>query len=352
MRWRRKNHILTVPFAPDRRLRPAAGRLLRLRRAARRGVRRGAAADDPQGRAADLRAPAPAQPALPSGPADRRPLARHRTRHQRHREPCCGWRCSTSCRRCSKCCWSPRSCGGCSIGGSRSLTFGAVAIYIGFTFVFTNWRVKFRRTMNEMDSDAQTKAIDCLLNYETVKYFGNEAHETRRFDAARARYERAAVRSQVTLNMLNLGQAAIIAIGLGARHADGGRRRAGRHDDGRPVRAGQHLSDAALPAAELPRLRLSRDQAGAGGHGIDVPPHVGQPGGRRPARRLALPPQLADGHTGSVTFRDVHFGYNAEPRDPQGRQLRRCRRAPSSPSSARPAPASRPSAACCSASTT
>ena len=85
---------------------------------------------------------------------------------------------------------------------------------MAFTLMFTNWRVRFRRIMNEADSEAQTKAVDSLLNYETVKYFGNEAHEARRFDEALARYERAAVRSQVTLNMLNLGQAAIIAIGL------------------------------------------------------------------------------------------------------------------------------------------
>ena len=85
---------------------------------------------------------------------------------------------------------------------------------MGFTLTFTNWRVRFRRIMNETDSEAQTKAVDSLLNYETVKYFGNEGHESRRFDEALSRYERAAVRSQVTLNMLNLGQATIIAIGL------------------------------------------------------------------------------------------------------------------------------------------
>ena len=96
-----------------------------------------------------------------------------------------------------------------------ALTFVAVGLYVGFTFGFTNWRVKFRRRMNDSDSDAQTKAIDSLLNYETVKYFGNETHEVRRFDESLARYERAAVKSQVSLNMLNLGQAAIIAVGLG-----------------------------------------------------------------------------------------------------------------------------------------
>ena len=96
-----------------------------------------------------------------------------------------------------------------------ALTFAAVGLYIGFTFGFTNWRVKFRRRMNESDSEAQNRAVDSLLNYETVKYFGNEGHEARRFDEALARYERAAVKSQVSLNMLNLGQAGIISVGLG-----------------------------------------------------------------------------------------------------------------------------------------
>jgi ATP-binding cassette subfamily B protein len=94
------------------------------------------------------------------------------------------------------------------------VTFGAVGAYIAFTLAFASWRVRFRRTMNDNDTEAQSKAVDSLLNYETVKYFGNEAHEARRFDAALARYERAAVKSQVTLNMLNLGQAGIIAGGL------------------------------------------------------------------------------------------------------------------------------------------
>ncbi len=92
----------------------------------------------------------------------------------------------------------------------------AVGAYIGFTLTFTNYRVRFRRLMNDSDADAQTKAVDSLLNYETVKYFGNERHEAARFDLALAKYERAAVRSQVTLNMLNIGQSVIIALGLAA----------------------------------------------------------------------------------------------------------------------------------------
>jgi ABC-type transport system involved in Fe-S cluster assembly fused permease/ATPase subunit len=94
------------------------------------------------------------------------------------------------------------------------VVFLTLALYVAFTLVFTEWRVRFRRTMNETDQDASTKAIDSLLNYETVKYFGNEAHEARRFDQALAAYERAAVKNQVTLSALNLGQAAIIAAGL------------------------------------------------------------------------------------------------------------------------------------------
>lgn len=94
------------------------------------------------------------------------------------------------------------------------LTFGAVAIYLAFTLGFTNVRVRIRRTMNDTDNEARTRTVDSLLNYETVKYFGNEALEARRFDRALARYERAAVQSQVSLNMLNLGQAVIIAVGL------------------------------------------------------------------------------------------------------------------------------------------
>ena len=165
-----------------------------------------------------------------------------------------------------------------------AVTFAAVSLYIAFTLLFTNWRVKFRRLMNEMDSEAQTKAVDSLLNFETVKYFGNEAHEAARFDGARARYERAAVRSQVTLNMLNLGQALIISLGLALvmlMAADGVQN--GNHD-GRAIRAGQHLPDAAVSAAEPAGVRLPGDQAGVGRHGVDVPADVGASGSVGSAR--------------------------------------------------------------------
>ena len=95
-----------------------------------------------------------------------------------------------------------------------AVTFVTIAAYIAFTLSVTEWRLKYRRRMNERDSEANTKAIDSLLNYETVKYFGNEAHEGRRFDTARRHYERAAVRSKTSLSLLNIGQGLVVAVGL------------------------------------------------------------------------------------------------------------------------------------------
>ena len=95
-----------------------------------------------------------------------------------------------------------------------AVTFVTVLVYIGYTMVVTEWRIKFRRQMNEQDSSANTKAIDSLLNYETVKYFGNEEHEAQRYDKALQRYETAAVRNTTSLSVLNIGQAIIISIGL------------------------------------------------------------------------------------------------------------------------------------------
>ncbi len=89
-----------------------------------------------------------------------------------------------------------------------------VVAYIGFTYWATERRINIRRTMNEADNDAGTKAIDSLLNFETVKYFGNERHEADRYDLAMARYEKAAVKTWVSLAVLNAGQAVIYSIGL------------------------------------------------------------------------------------------------------------------------------------------
>jgi ATP-binding cassette subfamily B protein len=95
-----------------------------------------------------------------------------------------------------------------------AVTLATIVLYIGFTFSITDWRVRFRREMNERNTEANTKAVDGMLNFETVKYFANEEHEAKRYDAALRAYERAAVRSETTLTLLNLGQGAIIATGL------------------------------------------------------------------------------------------------------------------------------------------
>jgi len=95
-----------------------------------------------------------------------------------------------------------------------AITVAALALYIAFTVAVTEWRTHFRREMNELDSRANTRAIDSLLNYETVKYFGNEGWEARRYDDSLQRWERAAVKSQTSLSALNIGQSAIIAVAV------------------------------------------------------------------------------------------------------------------------------------------
>lgn len=95
-----------------------------------------------------------------------------------------------------------------------AITFFGVVFYVVFTALFTEWRLKFRREMNRSENEANTKAIDSLLNFETVKYFGNETYEEERYDRSLERYQKAAVKSQVTLSGLNIGQGAIIALGL------------------------------------------------------------------------------------------------------------------------------------------
>ncbi len=94
------------------------------------------------------------------------------------------------------------------------ITIGALALYIFFTVRITEWRTEFRRQANEFDSAAHTKAIDSLLNYETVKYFGNEGFEARRYDESLEKLRRARLKSQTTLSLLNTGQQLIIAVAL------------------------------------------------------------------------------------------------------------------------------------------
>ena len=134
-----------------------------------------------------------------------------------------------------------------------AVTFGAVAIYIAFTFSITEWRMDIRRRANELDSKANTRAIDSLLNYETVKYFNNEEFEARRYDENLRKFESAEVKNEASLGLLNIGQSLIIAIAvtllmiLAAEGVVQGNAHAGRSG------AGQRPADPALHPAQLPR---------------------------------------------------------------------------------------------------
>ncbi len=185
----------------------------------------------------------------------------------------------------------------------------AVGVYVAFTLLFTNYRVRFRRVMNDSDAEAQTKAVDSLLNYETVKYFGNEGHEAARFDQALAKYERAATRSQVTLNLLNIGQTVIIALGLAAimlLSASGVA--SGRMTVGRFVLANTYLMQLYTPLTFLGFVYREMKQ------GLVDTEHMfrlmtveaevtDEPGAR----------DLAPGHAApALTFEDVRFGYGPQ----------------------------------------
>jgi ATP-binding cassette subfamily B protein len=95
-----------------------------------------------------------------------------------------------------------------------AVTFAAVAVYIVFTITVTEWRMDFRRKSNELDAKANTRAIDSLLNYETVKYFNNEEWEARRYDDNLQKFETAEVKNEASLGVLNIGQSAVIAVAV------------------------------------------------------------------------------------------------------------------------------------------
>ena len=94
------------------------------------------------------------------------------------------------------------------------ITFGTVIVYVAFTFAITEWRMEYRHTMNRLESESSGQALDSLINYETVKYFGNEALELDRFDRTLGEWEGTAVKSQTSMSLLNFGQGAIIAMGV------------------------------------------------------------------------------------------------------------------------------------------
>jgi len=193
-----------------------------------------------------------------------------------------------------------------------AVTLAAVAAYVGFTATFASRRVRLRRTMNDTDNDASTKALDSLLNFETVKYFGNEAHEAVRYDGALARYERAAVRVQVSLNMLNLGQAAIVAAGLtGIMLMAAQGVRDGSMTVGKFVLINTYLMQLYQPLNFLGMVYMTLRQSLVDMEQmfrlLRVPADVMD----RPDA-AALAAHLSEGPAGEVVFQNVSFGYGPD----------------------------------------
>ena len=187
----------------------------------------------------------------------------------------------------------------------------AVIVYVAFTAVLAGRRGRYRRTMNDTDNDASTKSLDSLINYETVKYFGNEEHEAQRYDGALARYERAAVRVQVSLNALNLGQAAIIAIGLTLimlLAASG--MRDGTMTVGKFVVVNTYLIQLYQPLNFLGVVYMTIKQGLVDMEQMFALLRVQREIADQPGA-VALKAHLSEGSAGEVVFEDVHFGYQS-----------------------------------------
>ena len=186
------------------------------------------------------------------------------------------------------------------------VTFVTVVSYIAFTMAVTEWRLKFRREMNLTDQEANTKAIDSLLNYETVKYFGNEGHEARRFDGALRSYETAAVKSKSSLSLLNIGQAVIISIGLtGIMYMAGRGIVSGRMTVGDFVLVNTYLMQLYQPLNFFGFVYREIKQSLADmEHMFDLMEVEAE------VEDAPDAPPLAVGG-GAVAFEDVHFGYDA-----------------------------------------
>jgi ATP-binding cassette subfamily B protein len=179
-----------------------------------------------------------------------------------------------------------------------------IALYVWFTFTVTEWRVKLRREMNDQDTDANQKAIDSLLNYETVKYFNAEAREADRYDSAMRQYETAAVKTGLSLSFLNIGQATLITTGLVivmAMSALGVK--AGTLTVGDFVMVNAYMIQITLPLNFLGTVYREIRQAL-----VDMGEMFGL---------LGQPPEIVDApdakplvvHAGNIVFDHVRFGY-------------------------------------------
>jgi ABC-type transport system involved in Fe-S cluster assembly fused permease/ATPase subunit len=190
-----------------------------------------------------------------------------------------------------------------------AITFAAVGCYMTFTFAFTAWRSKFRRIMNETDNEAQTKAIDSLINFETVKYFGNEAHESKRFDESLARYEKASVKSQVSLNTLNIGQATIISIALGVMMLMAANGVAHHHMTvGKFVLVNTYLMQLYIPLNMLGFVYFSLNQGLVDMEQMFALMRVNHEITDKPGAKVLA----AHGAPAAIRFENVHFSYNPD----------------------------------------
>lgn len=188
-----------------------------------------------------------------------------------------------------------------------AVTVGTVGGYIIYTMVVTEWRLKFRRVMNMTDADANTKAVDSLINFETVKYFGNERHESERYDRALQAYENAALRSKTSLALLNLGQGAIIGVGLVVLMVMAGQGVvSGALTVGDFVLVNTYLIQLALPLNFLGMVYREIKQS------LTDMETMFDLMDRAPEVRDAPDARPLEVTNGSVRFDDVHFGYGPE----------------------------------------
>lgn len=188
-----------------------------------------------------------------------------------------------------------------------AVTVAMIAAYMFYTTKATEWRIAIRRTMNESDTDANTKAIDSLLNYETVKYFGSEEREASRYDKSMERYERASVKAYISLAILNAGQAVIFTIGLTVcmvMVVSG--IRTGRHTVGDLVMINAMLIQLYQPLNFMGMVYREIKQAVIDIEALfdilDRSPEIADRPGAKP---LAVP-------SGDLRFEDVHFAYVPE----------------------------------------
>lgn len=188
-----------------------------------------------------------------------------------------------------------------------AITLTVLVVYIALTITITEWRTHIRREMNELDSQANTKAIDSLLNYETVKYFGNEDFEARRYDTSLQRWEKVAIKSQTSLGLLNAVQATIIASGVTIMllRASAGVV-AGKLTIGDLVMINAFLIQMFIPLNFLGVMYRSIKQSLTDIERLFKLLHVNREIQDAPA---AMPLQLKGG---VVRFEDVRFGYDAD----------------------------------------